>query len=107
MRPLWTLLLFLGQTGPAPAQDDGTLPASVEKLFEEKGTDGKPILGDTERAYLKKLPPHTRALIGRDVDALTVGGAKHLKALLSLELSSQTAAIVFSDNCVLCHSDPE
>ena len=47
MRPLWTLLLFLGQTGPAPAQDDGTLPASVEKLFEEKGTDGKPILGDT------------------------------------------------------------
>jgi hypothetical protein len=79
----------------------------VEKLFEEKGGDGKPILGDTERGYLKKLPLHTRELIVRDVDALTVGGAKHLKALLSLELSSQAAAIVFSDNCILCHSDPE
>jgi hypothetical protein len=107
MKGLWPLLLLLGPTGPAPALDEGKLPASVEKLFEEKGKDGKPILGETERAYLKKLPLHTRELIGRDVDALTVGGANHLKALLSLELSSQAAAIVFSDNCVLCHSDPE
>ena len=107
MKGLWPLLLLLGQAAPAPAPDDGKLPASVEKLFEEKGKDGKPILGDTERAYLKKLPLHTRELIGKDVDALTVGGASHLKALLSLELSSQSAAIVFSDNCILCHSDPE
>jgi len=107
MNALCALVLFLGAAGAAPTPDDGKLPASVEKLFEEKGKDGNPILGDTERGYLKKLPPHTRELIGRDVDALTVGGARHLKALLSLELSSQTAAIVFSDNCVLCHSDPE
>jgi len=107
MRALAALSLLLVAAGPAPAPDDGKLPASVEKLFEEKGPDGKPVLGDAERAYLKKLPPHTRELIGKDVDALTVGGAKHLQALLSLDMSSQTAAIVFSDNCVLCHSDPE
>ncbi len=107
MRSLCTLLLFLGQTGPAPAPDDGKLSPSIEKLFDEKGKDGKPILGETERLYLKKLPLHTRELIGKDVDAVTVSGATHLKALLSLELSSQTAAIVFSDNCVLCHSDPD
>jgi hypothetical protein len=107
MKAVWLLLLLLGATGPAPAPDEGRLPASVEKLFEEKGKDGKPILGEAERAYLKKLPLHTRELIGKDVDALTIGGAKHLQALLSLGLSSQAAAIVFSDNCVLCHSDPE
>jgi len=106
MTALWVLSLLLIGAGPEPAPDD-KLPPSIEKIFEEKGADGKPILGDSERAYLKKLPPHTRDLIAKDVDALTVGGAKHLKALLSLEMSSQAAAIVFSDNCVLCHTDPE
>jgi len=108
MSALLALVLLLAAADPAaPAPDEGKLPASVEKLFEEKGKDGKPILGDTERAYLKKLPLHTRELIGKDVDAVTLGGAAHLKVLLSLELSSQAAAIVFSDNCILCHADPE
>ena len=44
MNGLWPLLLILGQAAPAPAADDGRLPASVEKLFEEKDKDGKPIL---------------------------------------------------------------
>lgn len=107
MKALWTLLLLLGQASPAPAPDEGKLPASVDALFQEKDKDGKPILGDAERTYLKKLPAHTRELIGKDVDALTVGGARHLKVLLALELSSQAAAIVFSDNCILCHVNPE
>ena len=42
MRALWTLLLFLGQASPAPAPDEGRLPASVEALFQEKEKDGKP-----------------------------------------------------------------
>ena len=107
MKGLFPLLLLLGSAAPNPSGDDGKLPASVEKLFEEKGGDGKPILGDGDRAYLKKLPLHTREHIAKDVDAVTLGGARHLKALLSLELSSQAAAIVFSDNCILCHADPE
>jgi hypothetical protein len=107
MNGLWPLLLILGSSPPAPVPDDGKLPASLEALFQEKDKDGKPILGEGERAYLKKLPLHTRELIGKDVDALTVGGASHLKALLALELPSQGAAIVFSDNCILCHTDPE
>src|SRR5262245_63915716 len=107
MKGLLALLLLLGAPAQTPAADEGKLPASVEALFAEKDKDGKPILSDSERAYLKKLPLHTRELIGKDVDALTVGGARHLKALLGLELSSQGAAIVFSDNCILCHTDPE
>ena len=107
MNGLWPLLLLLGQAAPAPAAGDDKLPASVEALFQEKDKEGRLILGDAERAYLKKLPQHTRELIAKDVDALTVGGARHLKALLALELPSQTAAILFSDNCILCHTDPE
>src|SRR5689334_8799543 len=107
MTVLLPLLLVLSQTGPAPAADDGKLPASLEALFQEKDKEEKLILGEPERTYLKKLPPHTRELIGKDVDALTVGGARHLKALLALELPSQSAAILFSDNCILCHTDPE
>ncbi|MGZ3446824.1 MAG: hypothetical protein ACXWLG_16245, partial [Myxococcaceae bacterium] len=107
MKGLLPLLLLLGQAAPAPAPGDGKLPKSVEALFQEKEKDGTPILGSAERAYLKKLPPHTVELIAKDAEALTLGGAKHLKVILSLDLSSQAAAIVFSDNCILCHVDPE
>lgn len=94
---------------PAPkaAVDEGALPDSVEKLFEEKGDDGQPLLGEPERAILKKLPSHSRELIAKGVDDGIVGGAPHLKVLLQLELTPQTADMVFSDNCILCHSDPE
>ena len=43
MNALCVLLLLLGAPSAAPAPDDGKLPASVEKLFEEKGPDGSPI----------------------------------------------------------------
>jgi doubled CXXCH motif protein len=91
----------------APPKDDGTLPAAVEALFEKKGADGKPVLGASERAALKKLPQHTREKIGQTVEDGRVKSPDHLKVLLSLELSPQTADLVFTDNCVLCHSDPE
>ena len=63
MSSLLALVLLMAATDPAaPAPDDGKLPASVEKLFEEKGKDGKPILGDTERAYSEEAAAaHPRA----------------------------------------------
>jgi predicted CXXCH cytochrome family protein len=82
------------------------LPDPVEELFKETGDDGKSVLGDTERVALTKLSPATLELIGKAVDESRVAGPEHLKLLLSLELSPQSADIVFSDNCVLCHSDP-
>jgi predicted CXXCH cytochrome family protein len=96
------------EAGKAPQKkDDGTLPAAVEALFEKTGKDGKPLLGAAERALLKKLPLHTREKIGQTVEDGRVKSANHLKVLLSLELSPQSADLVFTDNCVLCHSDPE
>ena len=85
-----------GAANPAPAQDDGKLPASVEELFEEKGDGRQARPGERRSAGTwRSYPRHTRNLRSRRTSTpLTVGGAKHLKALLSLELSSQTAAIV-------------
>ncbi len=102
-----TLLWVVSAAEPAAQVDDGPLPPSLEELFKEAGDDGKPVLGDAERAILKKLPLHTRELIAKDADDMRIAGPGHLKLLLSLELSPQSADIVFSDGCLLCHSDPE
>jgi predicted CXXCH cytochrome family protein len=110
MSALLTLLL-LG-ADPADAgqitngKDDAVFPASLEALFTEKGDDGKPVLGETDRALLRKLVPRTREMIATAVDDGRVAGPEHLKVLLSLELSPAVGDLVFSDNCVLCHSDP-
>jgi predicted CXXCH cytochrome family protein len=89
-----------------PKKDDGSLPKAIEAFFEKKGGDGKPVLGDAERAMLKKFPVHTREKIGQAAEDEMLKSPEHLKVLLSLELSTQTADIVFTNNCVLCHSDP-
>ena len=96
--------------GGAPSgsgNGNGALPPTVEALFAEKDEGGKPVLGDADRALLKKLPAHTQELLAKALEDGTVGGAPHLKVLLGLELTPQSADIVFGDNCVLCHSDPE
>jgi len=96
------------QAAPAAAPAaQGALPPQVEELFKEKGKDGQPILTDSDRAAVTKLPSHILATVAKKIDAGTLGGANHLHILLSLDLSPQTAELVFSDNCVLCHSDPE
>jgi hypothetical protein len=103
----WALAALLVTTPDAgEVKDDGALPPSVEAVFGEKGDDGKPVLGEAERVLLRKLYPRTRAMVGVAVDEGRVAGPEHLKLLLSLELSPQLADIVFTDNCLLCHSDP-
>ena len=72
----------LGRHQSGAAQDDGKLPASVEKLFEEKGPDRQAHPG-RERGYLKKLPPHAQSESRRTSMPSPMGGAKRLKALLS------------------------
>lgn len=89
------------------AAGEGEPPPFLQEMLEEKGEDGQPILGPAERAKLDALPPHTRQLISDRMEAVTVSAAAHLKILLSLDLSPQTAELVFSDNCVVCHTDPE
>ncbi|HVE84958.1 MAG TPA: cytochrome c3 family protein [Myxococcales bacterium] len=96
--------LVLSAGGPG---DRPPLPDYLQELFAEKGDDGKPILTGEDRNKLEALPPHTVELIARKMDQLTVSGAPHLKRLLSLDLSPQLAELVFSDNCIVCHTDPE
>ena len=94
------------EAAKAPPKDDGALPEAVEAFFEKKGEDGKPVLSAAERALVKKLPLHTREKLGQAAADGRVRSPDHLKVLLSLELSPQSADLIFTDNCVLCHSDP-
>lgn len=104
MSPVWCLLALLAA---GPEAKEPPLPEPLAQLFEEKGEDGAPVLGEAERAALERLPRHTLELAGRKADALLISGAAHLKTLLSLKLTPQSAELVFADNCILCHSDRE
>ena len=93
--------------GNGNGNGNGVLPPTVEALFSEMDAANKPILNGPERAALKRLPAHSHELIAKALEDGVLGGAPHLKVLLSLELTPQSADIVFGDNCILCHSDPE
>lgn len=80
------------------------IPASLQEFLDEKADDGKPVVGEEERKYLLGLPEHTRKLLG-EAGENSLGGPKHLQALLSLKLSPQGFETVLQDKCILCHTD--
>jgi len=107
---LASALALLPRASAAPAGEGSVelaIPPTVDALFEEKDDSGKLILGAAERAALKKLSGHSLEAIAKGLEDGVVGGAPHLKVLLALELTPQSADLVLADNCVLCHSDPE
>ena len=108
LRPDTHLLLFATDGGAVETQVSSTqLPKQVAALLTEKDASGKPIISDDLRSYLQSLPDHTVGLIGRSIDLEMLASADHLKILLSLKLSPQAAELVFTDNCIVCHTDPE
>jgi predicted CXXCH cytochrome family protein len=100
------ILVGLGLGAAAASSAPAALPKSIEDMFQEKDDDGHLVLGDADRAALQKLPSNILDQIAKAADDDRVAGAPHLKVLLSLNLTPQTADLVFNDNCVLCHSNP-
>ena len=102
-----TLLLLFAIDGGTAAPQPTPLPKEVAALLNEKDASGQPIIGDDLRTYLQGLPDHTVALIARSIDSEMLASADHLKILLSLKLSPQATELLFTDNCIVCHTDPE
>jgi hypothetical protein len=98
-------LLALALLAAAPA-DEGTYPAPLKQLVNAKAKDGKPILSEDDHKALAAMSEHTRKLISDAADLQILGGAEHLKILLSLDLPASALETVAQDNCILCHSDP-
>ncbi|HQR46669.1 MAG TPA: cytochrome c3 family protein, partial [Thermoanaerobaculia bacterium] len=81
-------------------------PEAFRKIYlaEEKG---KPVLSEKARARFRELPSHAQQLFFAASDSGFLGSAAHLATLLALDLDDRKMELVLSDNCVLCHSNPD
>jgi Cytochrome c7 and related cytochrome c len=83
------------------------LPDDVAALFDADGDDGSPSVQETQREYFADLPSHARDLVAAAVENELVTSSEHLDGLLALGLDANKFELVFSDNCILCHSDED
>ncbi|MDL2718343.1 MAG: cytochrome b N-terminal domain-containing protein [Acidobacteriota bacterium] len=81
-------------------------PADFRKMFDaaEKGV---PVLDEKARARFKALPTHAQELFFTAAKAGTLSGGTHLAALLALSIDDRKVELILSDNCFLCHSNPD
>jgi len=91
----------------AAAAPPAPLPKPLQTLAEGKHKDGTPILTDKQREALQALPEHTKKLLSDAADSMILGSTEELAALLSLDVQPQVLDLIASDNCVLCHADPQ
>ncbi len=93
---------------PAPALSDSavSLPPAVVEAFAEQGDQG-PVISPELQAYFRAQPSHLQDLFTAKMGSGLIGGAAHVRTLLSLQLSGQNFEQLLSDNCVLCHSNPD
>jgi len=106
----FALLLWGLFPAPSVALDKGIppkqWPASFQKLFQAK-QDGKPILNDKATARFSALPGQIQELYSKAVDSGLLSSPVQLQALLELDVDDKQMALLVSDHCVLCHTNPD
>jgi len=85
---------------------EGAWPADFRKMFDaaEKNV---PVLDEKARARFNALPTHAQELFFAAAKAGTLSGGTHLAALLALDIDDRKVELILSDNCFLCHSNPD
>lgn len=85
---------------------EASWPADFRTMYaaEEKGV---PVLDEKARARFKALPTHAQELFFAAAKGGMLSGATHLAALLALEIDDRKVELILSDNCFLCHSNPD
>ncbi len=93
-------------SAPAGHVDESAWPADFRKMFDaaEKGV---PVLDEKAKARFKALPTHAQELFFAAAKAGTLAGGTHLATLLALDIDDRKVELVLSDNCFLCHSNPD
>ena len=81
-------------------------PADFRKMYES-AEKGVPVLDEKARARFKALPTHAQELFFAAAKAGTLSGGTHLAALLALDIDDRKVELILSDNCFLCHSNPD
>lgn len=90
-----------GQSLP-PAQ----WPASFQKLIQAQ-LDGKPVLSEDDQARFQHLAGFVQKLFFQAADSGLLSSPLQLQSFLRLEADDQQLALLLSDNCVLCHTNPD
>ena len=91
----------------APAGGPGAnFPAPLKGFANAKKKDGSPALSAAELQFLGALPERVQKLLSDAIDGQLLGSPQQLSNLLSLELPAGAYELVATDNCILCHTDP-
>ncbi|MEW6368410.1 MAG: cytochrome b N-terminal domain-containing protein [Acidobacteriota bacterium] len=81
-------------------------PADFKTIFNAKAEKGA-VVSPAAQAQFRRLPGHAQALFFSAVERGMLSSAEQLKALLSLNLDDRKIELLLSDNCVLCHTNPD
>ncbi len=81
-------------------------PEDFRKLFDAN-ENGKPIVPPEAHAFFRRLPGHAQTLFFSGVESGLLSSPVQLASLLSLELDDRKIELLLSDNCVLCHTNPD
>lgn len=98
-----------GAPPAAPIADqvpEAKWPADFRALFDAKGDKG-PALSAQAQALFRRLPGHAQTLFFSAVERGMLSSPVQLDSLLSLDLDDRRIELLLSDNCVLCHSNPD
>ncbi|MFI5181334.1 MAG: cytochrome b N-terminal domain-containing protein, partial [Thermoanaerobaculia bacterium] len=93
-------------SAPAGHVAEAGWPEEFRKLYlaEEKG---KPLVSEKARARFRDLPSHAQELFFSAAASGFLASPAHLATLLALDLDDRKVELLLSDNCVLCHSNPD
>jgi len=100
-----------------PAKSPTSMPASVKQtvnpsqalagLLNGKDEKGNPALDSDELAYFKSLPGSAVELFNSAVADENITSSRHLAELLKVRMTPDRLDVVLTDNCFMCHTDPE
>ncbi len=94
----------------ASAEGAGSLPESDwpdsfrELLDAQEG--GKAVVSERGRQHFRELPDHAQKMFFRAVDSGILDSPEQLAGFLELEISDELVELLLTDNCVLCHTNP-
>ncbi len=95
-------------SAPAPAGhvSEASWPADFRKMFDA-AEKGAPVLDEKAKARFRALPTHAQELFFAAAKSGMLSGGAHLATLLSLDIDDRKVELVLSDNCFLCHTNPD
>jgi hypothetical protein len=95
-----------------PALADADDPVEAAPLSEGlqqllSGADAEGPVTEADRAYFEKLAAGGRRLFEDAVRDEWITSTEHLSSLLALRLPTDKLGLLMTNNCFLCHTDPE